>query len=260
MEKKTKQSAKSAAKIPCPKSKQKLVKPEKTPAEKLVTNLSRAERGEPKKYMAAKIAAATAAKKKRTYAAAQIPESPAEIKERRQRRAVNKVDFKSWSPEKRMAALAKAPNKANLFVVTDDMWDDFLFYLSDTANATYSATAAGFARPVVYERRRKDPAFEKLYNEALERGIDRLEERAHDRAFDGVNEPVFYQGKICGYVTRFSDSLTMFLLAGHREKYRRSTQDVNIAGRLKLNDTSDADLDALIAEKLAKISDIGKAD
>ena len=47
------------------------------------------------------------------------------------------------------------------------------------------------------------------------------EDEAVRRAHDGVDEPVFYQGKACGVVRKYSDTLLIFLLKGRRpEKYR----------------------------------------
>ena len=52
-------------------------------------------------------------------------------------------------------------------------------------------------------------------------GADALEDEAVRRAVDGVDEQVFYQGKACGVVRKYSDTLLIFLLKGRRpERYR----------------------------------------
>lgn len=48
-----------------------------------------------------------------------------------------------------------------------------------------------------------------------------LEAEAVRRAYEGVDEPVFYQGSECGEVRKYSDTLLMFLLKGMMpNKYR----------------------------------------
>jgi hypothetical protein len=47
---------------------------------------------------------------------------------------------------------------------------------------------------------------------AKEVGAMQLESEAIRRAKDGVEEPVFYQGDVCGYVTKYSDPLLKMLL------------------------------------------------
>ena len=45
------------------------------------------------------------------------------------------------------------------------------------------------------------------------------------RATEGFREPVFYQGKLCGWVRRFDGGLAQFLLRGAMpEKYGTKTQ------------------------------------
>jgi hypothetical protein len=54
-----------------------------------------------------------------------------------------------------------------------------------------------------------------------EEAIGGLEDEAVRRAYEGWLKPVFYQGRQCGAVRRYSDKLLMFLLKGWRpERYR----------------------------------------
>ena len=61
-----------------------------------------------------------------------------------------------------------------------------------------------------------DDEYARRFAEADVVAIDKLEEEARRRALAGVNEPVFYQGKIVGHVARKSDTLLIFLLKGKR--------------------------------------------
>lgn len=98
----------------------------------------------------------------------------------------------------------------------DTRWETFLSALSTSANVTLSAAQAGVSRAVAYKRRSKDPEFAKLWDEAVEEALDLLEAEVQRRAFQGVDEPVYYQGEVKGHVKKYSDTLAMFLLRAYR--------------------------------------------
>jgi hypothetical protein len=52
------------------------------------------------------------------------------------------------------------------------------------------------ARSAVFSWREADPAFAKLWDEAERVGVSAMEDEAKRRAFEGVNEPLTYQGQI----------------------------------------------------------------
>jgi len=79
---------------------------------------------------------------------------------------------------------------------------------------------AGITRTAAYRYRDEDPEFTAAWDKCVDRGIDVLEDECKNRALNGVAEPVFYQGVICGHVQRYSDGMLMKLLAAHRAKYR----------------------------------------
>lgn len=133
----------------------------------------------------------------------------------------------------------------------------FLAVLAETGNVTMAMRGAGLSRAGAYTWREADPDFAKAWAEALELGVEALEDEANRRAFHGVDKPVFYQGmpsghhvdangnpvemidgKWCGAnreplpegavvtwkqygVREYSDTLAIFLLKAHKpEKYR----------------------------------------
>ena len=61
--------------------------------------------------------------------------------------------------------------------------------------------------------------FRKQVEEAKLIGVERLEDEARRRALTGVDEPVFYQGDECGIITKYSDTLLIFLIKGHKKMY-----------------------------------------
>lgn len=102
----------------------------------------------------------------------------------------------------------------------------FLSSLIETGgNVSRACEESGTARQRVYEWRAADPAFATAWDEAVEAGTDELEEEARRRAYEGVDEPVFYQGEMCGTIRKYSDTLLIFLLKGRRpDKYRENVR------------------------------------
>ena len=97
----------------------------------------------------------------------------------------------------------------------------FLEVLADTANVTKASDAIGIDRFSLYRIRDKDEEFRLQWDEAVERGTNRLEDEAVRRATEGWDEPVFYLGQQTGMVRKFSDTLLIFMLKARRpEKFR----------------------------------------
>lgn len=122
----------------------------------------------------------------------------------------------------------------------------FLCRLRETANVSRSAKDAGISRKTVYKERDSSEAFAAEWDDALEEGIDYLEEEARRRAHEGVEEPVYYKGEEVGTVRKYSDTLMIFLLKGRRPDVYKDRQDVTSGGErltfaLKLGDESPAD-------------------
>ncbi len=101
----------------------------------------------------------------------------------------------------------------------------FLEHLRATCNVTESAQLAGVSRTAMYERRAIDPELAKAWDDAVEQATDALEKEARRRALDGVDKPIYFQGKKVDLIKEYSDPLLMFMLRGHRPaKYRETAQ------------------------------------
>jgi hypothetical protein len=88
---------------------------------------------------------------------------------------------------------------------------------------TSAANAAGVGRSTAYLWRHEDPEFAAKWDAAVAQGIDRLEDEAHRRAVEGVKRPVYRGGVLVGEMTKYSDTLLMFLIKRRRpEVYGRS--------------------------------------
>ena len=110
----------------------------------------------------------------------------------------------------------------------------FLAAVAHTGNVTEAADIAHIARSAHYQWLEADPVYEAAYEDAMEQAAQRLEAEAKRRAVEGVEEPVFYQGKQCGVIRRYSDALLMFLLKGampDKYKERTSTELTGAGGK-----------------------------
>jgi len=92
----------------------------------------------------------------------------------------------------------------------------FFEMLRKTGNVSAAARHAGRARAQLYRLRKQDTAFAALWDDALEEAADWLELEALRRAMDGTEEGRYFRGEMIGTITRYSDSLLMFLLKARR--------------------------------------------
>ena len=91
----------------------------------------------------------------------------------------------------------------------------------ETGNVSAATRQARISRGTWYDWLDRVPGFREATEEAKEAWIDRIEREAYRRAVEGVTEPVgWYKGEAGGYIQRYSDPLTMFLLKGNREQYQ----------------------------------------
>jgi len=87
----------------------------------------------------------------------------------------------------------------------------------------------------VYAYRQKDPAFAQLWDETLQAAMDTvLEVEAIRRAVEGVEQPVYFQGKQVGTKREFSDTLLIFLLKSWKPDKYRERREIVHAGSVAL--------------------------
>ena len=99
--------------------------------------------------------------------------------------------------------------------------DHFLQCLRKGLTMKAACDETGFTKHQIRHFRTDNNTFDQQIKEAIEEGTEALEDEALRRAQWGVDEPVFFQGEICGSVKKYSDVLLMFLLKARApEKYR----------------------------------------
>lgn len=123
--------------------------------------------------------------------------------------------------------------KRNLQITRHDGWTlpkqaTFLRQLSATHSVSEAARAAGMTRQSAYRLRSrlKGKPFDLAWEVAFHHSFDVLAHAALERALNGVEVPVFYQGEQVGAYRRYDERLTVALLG-------KSTQGGNpVFGRL----------------------------
>ena len=67
------------------------------------------------------------------------------------------------------------------------------------------------------------------FEDADEEVTETLEREATRRASKGTLKPVFYQGKVCGEIREYSDTLLIFLLKARRPDYQDTSSKSNLS-------------------------------
>ncbi len=136
---------------------------------------------------------------------------------------IPKLDDRLFAPLPFITIFGYTDTMAQRTKLTRQRKQTFLEHLRETCNVTESAQLAGVSRTAMYERRAIDPELSKAWDDAIEQATDALEKEARRRALDGVDRPVYFQGKRVGITKEYSDPLLMFMLRGHRPaKYRET--------------------------------------
>jgi len=131
----------------------------------------------------------------------------------------------------------------------------FLKELRRTCNVTIAAYKVGITKRCATDHKKKDAEFSAAWEDAIDEGIDLMEESARERAFDGVKEDVYYQGNPCGKINKFSDGLTTFMLKANRpEKFREHSQvDLNHKGGVLIIPSGTGSVENWLKENSAKM-------
>lgn len=106
----------------------------------------------------------------------------------------------------------------------------FIAALGKHGNVSHALKDSHLSRAWVYEKRQTDLEFAQAFDDARKCGLEVLKDEAHRRAYDGVEEPVFYQGEEVAHVRKYSDTLLMFLIKQHDPSYREHF-DVNVGNQ-----------------------------
>src|SRR5262245_44544346 len=111
----------------------------------------------------------------------------------------------------------------------------FLTALADSGNVRQAARQACLSIQTVYKYRQRDPVFARAWEATLSEAMDTvLEPEAVRRAVEGVEKPVYHQGRQVGSVREYSDTLLIFLLKGGKPERYKERREVWHRGTLAL--------------------------
>jgi hypothetical protein len=79
-------------------------------------------------------------------------------------------------------------------------------------NVSDAAQKCAMSRMSCYQERQRSATFAARWQEIVDGYTDAMEAEAFRRAVQGVTEPVFHAGEMCGAVQKYSDTLLKFLL------------------------------------------------
>lgn len=166
--------------------------------------------------------------------------------------------------------------------LTPEKLTAFCAALAETCNVGRACAAVGISRYTAYLWRKDLPEFAERWDEAMKAGVLALEDEAHRRAFEGVEDPLTHQGNFTylwrakrdengeplrdeqgnlvqepvldehgnhkvASVRKYSDTLAIFLLKAHNpDKYRENSK-VELTGQLKVNDMTEDEIRAELA-------------
>lgn len=130
----------------------------------------------------------------------------------------------------------------------------FLAALTEGHTVKHAAALCGVAPVTVYAHRNADPAFAALWDEALELGIQVMEQEARRRAVDGTDKMIVSAGKVLGMERQYSDALLMFLLKAKRPDVYRDTVNIELYIRQEAIKAG-IDPDAAVAEAQAIVKE-----
>lgn len=118
-------------------------------------------------------------------------------------------------------------------VRTPEVAQKFLETLGYSGNVSLACQAAGVSRNSMYLWKHDDENFSAKWDALVVAAGELLEEEAVRRAVDGIEEPKFYEGAVCGQVRKYDNRLLTFLLTAHvPEKYGKV-----VKGRSAIQDT-----------------------
>jgi hypothetical protein len=116
--------------------------------------------------------------------------------------------------------------------ISDPKKRAYITALALTGKFDEAAAAAGVTLRTGWNWRHdeRDEAFQSALKFALALACDRVEAEITRRAIDGVEEPVYQQGRMVGTVRKYSDTLLIFKAKGlmpetYRERYEHTGKD-----------------------------------
>ena len=105
----------------------------------------------------------------------------------------------------------------------------FFEHLSRTGNVRVACAAVGLSRAAAYRQRHRDATFDRRWSIALGLARDVGIQALSERALEGVEEPVYYRGKLVGSRRRYDNRLLLAHLARLDKLVDQATFECDLA-------------------------------
>ena len=96
--------------------------------------------------------------------------------------------------------------------------------LANTGVCYRACKAYGTSAVHLYRLRKANEDFNELVMEALGLYQEKIAQTVHNRGLEGWDEPVYYQGKQCGTIRRYSDRMLELQAKRHCKEYREKSE------------------------------------
>lgn len=172
--------------------------------------------------------------------------------------------------------------------LTPEKLTAFCAALSETCNVGKACAAISVSRYTAYKWRKLMPDFADAWDDAMKAGLLALEDEAHRRAFEGVEDPLTHQGSFTylwrdklddngdvmrddlglpirepvldangeqkvAAVRKYSDTLAIFLLKAHNpDKYRENSK-LELSGNLAISTMSEDEMRTELAALVSTV-------
>lgn len=114
----------------------------------------------------------------------------------------------------------------------------YLAVLEETGIKVVARREVGVSDTTVRNHRQRTEGFREAEEEALRMYRAGIEREIHRRGIDGVDEPIYWQGAVVGWVKRYSDRLLELHAKRHIPEYRTQVKvdQTNVNAELPLKD------------------------
>ncbi len=136
------------------------------------------------------------------------------------------------APTPKTRTKAKAAKKRAPAKKKHDWKPAWLKAFRELGMVTAACRATNVGRQTVYEAR-KDETFAAAWDEIEQESTEAMEREAYRRGMEGVVEPVVSGGKHVTDVTKYSDTLLIFLLKARKPATYRENVKIEHSGKVK---------------------------
>ena len=158
-----------------------------------------------------------------------LPDDPKEATEFIKGSPTFKPTFAPFGKAAKMPSIIKQENEYRLGLVS--RMNEFLRVLRDTrCSVRRAAKVSGLNRMLADALRHRIPAFNQLWQEIYMDATDELEEKAFERAVDGVVKGVYWRGDLVAEERTYSDSLLAMMLQGRKPEIYKNRTATELSG------------------------------